>query len=197
MRILPALCQAVVAFSVLAGCAATPPSRFYVLRPVANATVTPAQSAPAIGVGPVELPNYLDRPEIAVRIGTYELHYSQMQRWAETLRNNVTGVLAEDLARLVPTEQVARFPWGRTTRVDFQVAVEISQFDADENGTVVLSAIWKLYRGESRDIVTEKKSVFNETCQPNNYTEIVAAQSHALAALSQEIAAAIRKAAGH
>lgn len=197
MRILPALCHAVVALSVLTGCATTPPSRFYVLRPVADTIVQPAESAPSIGVGPLELPNYLDRPEIAVRSGTYELAYSQTHRWAETLRDNVTGVLAENLARLVPTDQVARFPWGRTTRVDFQVVVEISQFDADKNGAVVLFATWKLYRGENRDIVTEKKSVFNETCQPNNYTEIAAAQSRALAALSREIAAAIRKVSGH
>ena len=77
------------------------------------------------------------------------------------------------------------------------MVAEIARFDADESGTVVLSATWKLYRGENRKIVTEKKSVIKETFPRNNYTEIVAAQSRALDALSREIATAIRNAAGH
>jgi uncharacterized lipoprotein YmbA len=196
MRTRPALYLIAAALSALAGCAATPASRFYVLGPVAsNTAARPAASAPAIGVGPVDLPDYLNRPQIALRSGPYELRYNEIHRWAETLRDNVTSVLAEDLARLVPTDQVARFPWGRATTVDFQVTVEISRFDADENGTVVLSAIWKLYRGESREVIVEKRSVFNETFTGTDYTEIVAAQSRALNALSREIAAAIRRAA--
>jgi uncharacterized lipoprotein YmbA len=198
MRHFIALFLTAVAFCSLAGCAATPPSRFYVLSPVASDAATrPAASAPTIGVGPVELPDYLDRPQIALRSGAYELRYNETRRWAETLRDNVTSVLAENLARLVPTDQVARFPWGRATTVDFQVTAEISRFDADENGTVVLSVIWKLYRGERRETIVEKKSVFNETFKGTDYTEIVAAQSRALAALSRDIAAAIHTAVSH
>ena len=95
MRISPARWLAVVVFFALAGCAASPPSRFYVLSPVASdTTAPPTVSAPAIGVGPVELPDYLGRPEIVVRSGAYELRYNETQRWAETLRDNVTSVLA-------------------------------------------------------------------------------------------------------
>lgn len=198
MRTLPVLYLTAVALSALTGCAATPPSRFYVLSPVAIDTgAHPAESAPAIGVGPVELPDYLDRPQIALRSGPYELRYNETQRWAEDLRDNVTSVLAENLSRLVPTDQVVRFPWGRLTRVDFQVVAQISRFDADESGTVVLSANWKLYRGEGRDVIAENRSVLSETFRGTDYTEIVAAQSRALDSLSREIAAAIRTAAGH
>jgi uncharacterized lipoprotein YmbA len=198
MRTLAVLYLTAVALSALTGCAAAPPSRFYVLSPVAgDAGAHPAESAPAIGVGPVELPDYLDRPQIALRSGPYELRYNETRRWAEDLRDNVTSVLAENLSRLVPTNQVVRFPWGRLTRVDFQVVAQISRFDADESGTVVLSANWKLYRGEGRDVIAEKKSVLSETFRGTDYTEIVAAQSRALDAFSREIAAAIRMAASH
>jgi len=196
MQQLSMLYLTTVMLAALAGCAATPPSRFYILSPVASDTAAhPAGPGTALGVGPVELPNYLDRPQIAMRSGAYELRYNETHRWAEALQDNVTNVLAENLARLVPSDKVSRFPWGRTTLVDYQVVAEISRFDADVNGTVVLSASWKLYRGESRETVAEKKSVFNETCKrPGDYAEIVAAQSRALDALSREIAAAIRKA---
>ncbi|MGB7931517.1 MAG: PqiC family protein [Gammaproteobacteria bacterium] len=180
----------------LTGCATTPPSRFYILSAVSADTAAPP-AGPAIGVGPVEMPRYLDRPQIAVRSGANELLYNETHRWAEELKDNVTDVLAENLARLVPTDRVTVFPWGRMTTIDYQVIAEISRFDTDTSGNVALSANWKIYREQSREVVAQKTTVFTEPVGGDGYTEIVAAQSRALAALSREIAGAIRTAASH
>jgi uncharacterized lipoprotein YmbA len=196
MRHRSALYLITLLLSALAGCASTPPSRFYILSPVtAGAAAQPAGPATAIGVGPVELPNYLDRPQIAVRTGANELRFSETHRWAEVLQEHVTGVLAENLARLVPTDEVALFPWGRTVTIDFQVTVEVSRFDADESGNVVLSALWMLYREPNREVVVEKRTEVTEPVGDAGYPEIVAAQSRALGSLSRQIADAIRMAA--
>jgi len=197
MRHLPVLYLTAIVLSVLAGCA-TPPSKFYILSSVAtDATAQPALLATAIGVGPVALPKYLDRPQIAVRSGANEVFYNETHRWAEALQDNVTNVLAQNLALLVPTDKVSVFPWGRLTAIDYQVVVEISRFDADASGSVVLSANWKLYREESMEVVAQRKTVFTEPVGGAAYTDIVAAQSRALAALSREIATAIRAAVSH
>jgi uncharacterized lipoprotein YmbA len=198
MRHLLALSLTTVMLSVLTACATAPASRFYLLVPLTGDTTMHASSiALAIGVGPVELPKYLSRPQIAVRTGANELVYSETHRWAETLQDNVSDVLAENLGLLVPTDKVSVFPWGRSTTIDYQVVAEISRFDADANGNVVLAANWRLYSEESREVVVEKRSVFTEPVGGTGYTEIVAAQSRALAALSQEIAGAIRAASSH
>lgn len=197
MRHLIALYLIAAMLPVLGGCATAPPSRFYILSPVAaDAAASPPGRTAAVGIGPVELPKYLDRPQIAVRSGAHELLYSETHRWAEALQDNVTDVLAENLALLVPTDKVTVFPWGRSTTIDYQVVAEISRFDADANGKVVLSANWILYREGSREVVAQHKSTFTEPASDTGYTEIVAAQSRALAALSREIASAIRAAAG-
>ena len=196
MRHRSALYLTTLLLLALAGCASTPPSKFYILSPVpAGAAAPPAGLATAIGVGPVALPNYLDRPQIAVRTGANELRFNETHRWAEVLQENVANVLAENLARLVPTDRIALFPWGRTVTVDFQVTVQMSRFDADENGNVVLSALWRLYREQNREIVVENKAEVTEPVGGAGYPEIVAAQSRALATLSREIADAIRMAA--
>jgi uncharacterized lipoprotein YmbA len=192
-----ALYPIVALLTLLAGCAATPPSRFYILGPVAaDAAAQPAGRPAAVGVGPVDLPKYLDRPQIAVRSGAHELLYSETHRWAEVLRDNVTEVLAENLTLLVPTDKVAVYPWGRSTEIDYRVVIEISRFDADAGGDVVLSANWRLYREGSREVVAQHNTAVTEPAAGAGYPEIVAAQSRALAALSREIAAAIRAAAG-
>jgi uncharacterized lipoprotein YmbA len=198
MRHLPALYLTAVVLPVLAGCASTPPSKFYILSSVAtDTTAQPTLLATAIGVGPVELPKYLDRPQIAVRSGANELFYNETHRWAEVLQDNVTSVLAQNLALLVPTDKVSVFPWGRSTAIDYQAVAEISRFDADASGIVVLSAYWKLYREESREVIAQKKTVITEPAGDASYANIVAAQSRALATLSREIAAAIRAASSH
>ena len=196
MRNLVAVHLIGVALAVLTGCATVLPSRFYILSPVpADMAVRTTDREAAIGVGPVDLPKYLDRPQIAVRSGAYELLYSETHRWAEALRDNVTDVLAENLALLIPTNQVATYPWGRATVIDYQVMVEVSRFDADANGDVALSASWKLIGGENREVIAMKKSTFTVAAGGNDYEQIVAAQSRALAALSREIAGAVRTAA--
>ena len=187
-----------VMLSALAGCATTPPSRFYILSAVeADTAAQPAGPATAVGVGPVELPKYLDRPQIAVRSGANELLYNETHRWAEALQDNVTDVLAENLARLVPTDRVTVFPWGRMTTIDYQVVAEISRFDADASGNVVLSANWKLYREQSREVVAQKTTVFTEPVDGDGYTVSSPHRAGHSPALSREIAEAIRAAASH
>lgn len=199
MRHLLAVYLSAVMLSALAGCATTTPaSKFYILSPVATeAAAQPANLATAIGVGPVALPNYLDRPQIAVRSGANELVYSETHRWAEALKDNMINVLAQNLSLLVPTDKVSVFPWGRSITIDYQVVAEISRFDADASGDVVLSVNWKLLQEETREIIAQGKTVFTEPVGGTGYPDIVAAQSRALASLSSEIAGAIRAAASH
>ena len=78
MRNLVAVHLIGVALAVLAGCATVTPARFYILSPVpADMAVRASGHETAIGVGPVDLPEYLNRPQIAVRNGAYELLYSE------------------------------------------------------------------------------------------------------------------------
>ena len=70
-----------VMLAIMAGCATTPPSRFYILEPVkTDAAAQPSEPATAVGVGPVELPKYLDRPQIVVRSGANELFYDETRK---------------------------------------------------------------------------------------------------------------------
>jgi hypothetical protein len=104
-------------------------------------------------------------------------------------------VLAEDLSVVIPTEQVAVYPWSRTTRIDYQVSVDVMRFDADANGNAVLSTDWKVQETESEKIIVSKRSTFSEAALAADYAAIVAAQSRLLAAFAGEIAGVIRSAA--
>jgi uncharacterized lipoprotein YmbA len=174
----------------------TLPTRFYVLTVVPPAGGAPAMAREvAVGVGPVALPGYLDRPQIVTRTGGDEIDLAQFDQWGEPLRSAVPRVLAEDLAARVPTERIMLFPWRGTRTVQYQVTVEILRFEGKPGGEVMLRARWRLLDGSGRELALRATAVAEPTGGPG-YGPLVAALSRALAALSGEIASAITEAAG-
>jgi uncharacterized lipoprotein YmbA len=180
----------------LAGCASSQPSRFYVLTDLSSLDssprVPPAGQGPAVGVGPITFPKYLDRPQIAARASRYELTFAEFERWAEPLDTNFTRALVEHLATGIPTERIAVFPWPRGTPIDYQVTVEVAHFFGQVGGTSSLIAHWSIFREEGKEALVSRTSRLNAPAAGPQYEAMVAAMSQTVAELSREIAAAIR-----
>jgi uncharacterized lipoprotein YmbA len=183
------------AFLVIGGCASQP-ARFYVLSALPGVeTASPAtggEQGPAIGVGQVTLPRYLDRPQIVSRTSPYELKLAEFDRWAEALDANFSRVLAENLSLLIPADRVAVFPWPRGTPIDYQVIVEVTDFTSQIGGESVLIANWTLFRGEGQQGLLRGRSRLRAAAAGQDYAAMVAAMSQTVAALSRDIAAAIK-----
>jgi uncharacterized lipoprotein YmbA len=179
---------------LLAGCGVTKPSRFYILTPETDdGTTTVTATVPAVGIGPVTFPAYLDRPEIVHRSGDHQLQYAGVHRWAEPLKVTFTRTLAENLAGLLPTDRTLLYPWPRSARPDYTVSVDVLRFDADATGMVVLVAAWEVVRVEDGSVAGRTRSRYAEPAGAFDYPAIVAAQSRAVARLSRDIAAAMRE----
>lgn len=182
---------------MLAGCIGgkSQPSRFYVLSPLPGETGSQGAAAEpgvAIGVGPVSLPPYLDRPEIVTRAGGNELHLSEFDRWAEPLGQNFSRVLAENLSILIPTDRTAVFPWEKSPPIDYQVVVEVTRFEGYTDGNSLLMARWSIFGADGRQELLTRQSTFTTpTGAPQNYEAMVSALSRSLADLSREIAAEV------
>ena len=184
------------ALLVLHGCTATSaPTKFYVLNALPNQG-TEAQAAPidqclAIGVGPVELPEYLDREEIVTRVSANELNMAQFDQWAEPLQSNFSRVLAENLSVLLCTEPIAVFPWIGSTPIDYQITVEVTRFDGRLGGDADLVARWSIFRSDDNIALLTRKSGYSEPTGSSSYASLASAQSRALEALSRDIAEAL------
>ena len=176
----------------LAGCSTSPPSRFYLLTPGEAALEGPALEDLVLGVGPVRLAAYLERPQIVARKSANRLKVEEFDRWGGTLEANITWVVAENLSNNLGTESVVTFPWERALVPDYQVAIDVRQFDLSNPGQVRLTALWRLLgpRGEKLHVI--RKSDIREPVWGAGFDAQVAAQSKALARMSLEIAEAIR-----
>jgi uncharacterized lipoprotein YmbA len=177
---------------LLSACGTSQPTRYYVLSSLADVeTETAPRSDLAIGVGPVKLPEYLDRHQIVSRQTDHELKVSVLDHWAEPLRVSLSRVLRENLGILLGTDAVFVFPWKFATDIDYQVTVVFHRFEADAENRLVLHAQWKII--SDRKPVLVRKSVLRESAETTDYAARAAAASRALAQLSREIATAIEQ----
>jgi uncharacterized protein len=168
------------------------PRRLYVLTPLAQgepASRVPGVGDVTIGVGPVEVPQYVNRPEIVTGRDSPVLQTAALAEWAEPLRDGFTRVLAENLSLLLATERVAIFP-RQSVAPEYQVVVNVIQFLGQPGGDVSLVALWSLLGKQGQELVS-KKSSFREPTGGQDYEALAAAMSRTVAALSRDIAAAI------
>jgi uncharacterized lipoprotein YmbA len=171
--------------------------KFYLLQPgvrsEALAGVSESASPALIGLGPVEIPAYLDRPQIVTGNSGAELQLSEYHRWAEPLRETITRVLAENLSLSMPASHVLAFPWNKAVNPDFQVVVKVVRFHADADGNSELKADWSILR-QSKPVLI-KAFHARTVAAGSDYEAKVGAQSRALAKFGEEIAAGLKSAA--
>ena len=184
----------VIGFSLLAqaGCAGSKPSRYYLLSAPPPALRGKADQGVSVGIGPVEFPKYLDRPQIVTRGSENRLLLGEFDRWAEPLQENFARVLAENLGVLLSTDNVAQYPWKRSTQIDYQIIVLVDRFDAVMGGDAVLHARWSVRDGDGQTSVPHRASRIAEPAASSEYEAIVQAESRAIEELSRQIAGAIR-----
>lgn len=177
----------------LSGCGSSPPTKFYVLSNVSTAKPMPQSLGRdiAVGVGPVVLPDYLDRPQIVTRSGQNELNLAEFDRWAEPLKDNVSQVLAENLAVLLPSNKVHGFPWKRATPLDCQVRAKITRFDHSDDGTTALHVRWSVLNAEGAEEWLAQESRYSEHPDGPGFAQTVAAMNRALAKFSRDVAQAV------
>src|SRR5512135_69959 len=138
---------------ILAGCASSPSSKFYQLTPAQNKTlvtrdVSPDQSL-IITIGPVRIPDYLDRPQIVTRSGKNELKLSEFNRWAGSLESDIGRVLVEDISSILPPDCASVLYWTSYSEsqvpASYRVEVNVDRFEGTLGDLVLLNAQWEIF----------------------------------------------------
>lgn len=185
---------------MLGGCLGggrTPPTRFYVLNSLHSSesqtrSVTVLNAA-TIGVGPIQLTQVLDRPQIVTRTSKNEIRIAEFSRWGEPLRDNFLRVLADNLSILLSTERIAIFPWKTTIPITYQVTMEVSRFDGEPDENVVLRARWVVFSKDGDRLLAERQTDLSESASDDTIAAMISAQSRLVAKLSLEIAEEIKR----
>jgi hypothetical protein len=189
------------ACAIAAGCSVLSPqpdqSKFFILTPVSDSAgmaARPASASPdsqlTIGVGPVDFPDYLRRLAVVTRVAPNRILLSDEKRWAEPLDKNFIRVLSENLATLLNTQRVEKYPWALRTRVDYQIEIDVQRFETSSDGQSQLIASWIIRDGRSSKILYASQTTAGAPAGADE-ASASAALSSDLAVLSKEIASRV------
>ena len=143
---------------MLSGCASSPPVHFYTL----SAEAAAGAAGPAtvgtelrIAVGPISLPEVVDRPQIVVRSGPNKVTLIDEHRWAESLKGEIPRVIAENLSRLLATGQVWAYPQNISGSFDYRVLVDIQRFESTPGQMAAIDALWTIQQPSKEGVVSK------------------------------------------
>lgn len=193
-RMISALVCILMVFAT--ACASTEPSKFYALSAMETSISKNAQDSFArditIGIGPIKIPDYLDRQEIVIRGNNNEIIMAEFDQWAGQLKESFALILSENLSILLSTDRIAICPCSRSIPIDYQIAVEIVQFDGTPGENATLIARWNILGGKKNELLTMKRSVFSEGIKTDGYGALVEALNRTVEDLSVEISSTIK-----
>jgi uncharacterized lipoprotein YmbA len=177
----------------LCGCGAVPTQNYYILTPQVAAPGTgEAKTATTLNVwiDPATLPEAVDRPQFVISNGDNRVTILEQQRWAESLRAAIPQVIAADLARLVDGARISAAP--QTTLADdaYRLTLDVQRFESRPGDSVAVEIAWTLRRGGP--VAKSGRAIAREPVAAGDYGALATAHSKALAAISREIAAALR-----
>ena len=181
----------------VAACSTTPPVAYYTLNtlPEMQQEIPAAvmDDTLAIGVGPVEFPKFLDRPQIVTRKSQNQIEVSEFHRWAGSFPGDFSRVLAKNISILLPSDRVAVYPWGEQFSPTYRIKLEVEQFDGRLGERIVLDVTWTVTDQEGTKKLVVRKSLIEEPVSDKTYEALVVAESNALVTLSRTIVEEIRK----
>jgi uncharacterized protein len=186
-----------VAFAVLVttGCATSPPSSFYTLTPMRampDSGGSPS-TAPSVGLGPVNFPQFLDRPQIVTRDAGNRLAIDEFHRWGGTIQDDFLRVWIENMSALLGTTSVFAFPNEVRYPADFRVTADILAFEGTYDGYAVLRARWVVLDHRTDQVLRVEETHYRRPlAEPKDEGALIAAMSETLGDFSRDVAATLK-----
>ena len=185
----------IIAFFV-SSCGTSPAAKFYTLTPI----ILEKQAATGVGIdssqptviGPVEIPEYLDRPEIVTRADQNQLILSEFNLWGGSLKTDVNRVLIENVSHFLAADGIPIVTWKLGITDVQRVPIQIVRFDGTPNDSILLKARWAVIEKDGKNFEFVRESSITVSVKGGNYNSVVAAMSEALGELSKEIASGIK-----
>jgi uncharacterized lipoprotein YmbA len=173
----------------------TPPSTFYLLEtvPEIQTTQLPVLDEAAIGLGPIEFPEYASRPQIVIRNKEVQIGMNEFRRWAAPIDAHFSQVLSEDLSWFLKGRKVLLFPWRNEEKPTKAVRVKVLQFEGNMDRYATLTVDWELYSTISEHVIYEERQrwVMPLSDDKDYYHAYILAMSENVAQLAKRIAGKI------
>lgn len=177
---------------VTTGCSRSPRVTFYTLAPEIKLEAALSERlVPAVAVGPVTLPEAVDRPQLVVRVAANQVAILESHRWAEPLKTEIPRLIAQSLGRQLGSNRVSFYQQHSGVGADYRVLLDIVRLESVPGEAVTIESAWTIRRTGGATPITGR-SVVREKVEGAGYDALVLACSRALTNVSADLAKAIR-----
>lgn len=140
-----------------------------------------------VAIGPVNVPESLDRLQIVLRVAPNRYQIADTERWTEPLKRGIPRVIAEEVGQQLRNARVASDQQHNGRDADYRVLIDVLRFESAPGESATLEALWTV-RSRSGDRLWEARSILIEQVETTGIAPLVAAHGRALARFSSEIA---------
>ena len=165
---------------------------FYVLSGPQAPAPASHQGELVVAVGPVVVPDSVDRAPMVLMNSANQVDLSEEHRWAEPLKTAIPRIVGEHLMRLLNTPRVMTSRLGSSSsEIDYRVALEVQRFDSSLTQGAAIDVLWTI-TGKRANPPKSGRSSVREPAAAATPEGVAAAHSRALARVAADIAAALR-----
>ena len=183
---------ACLALALTACFSSSPPARFFGLSSMPDGPGADAPDQVSVGVGPIDVPEYLRRPQLVTRGQGSEFIVHEYARWAERLDSAIPRLLATNIDALSPGVVAVAMPYTAEVGIDYRLLGRVMRFDTDAAGLAVLEIQWGLGRRGEHIGATHRSRYTATAADPEDPQAIVAALQETIDACSRDLAAAVK-----
>lgn len=174
----------------LSACSTSPSSeaRYFSLTPLnEHYTGKALANQLSLGIGPVEIPGLLNRPQLIYRKDNNEVLISEQHQWAGPMREEIQQAMVERIVDVSGSNHIMHYPWPRALWPEYEARVRIERLDGTPGHEVILEAHWDLLTDRGKQLLASRKSRYQISLESEDFLIYVIAQQIALSNLADEI----------
>lgn len=117
---------------LLNACLSSPEQHFYTLAQRTDTNAQAGLSAYRVVVGPVSLPDAVDRPQIVIRRSLQTIDIKEERRWAGDLSAEIAQAISADLGHILPTAMVYSQVNSTAAQApaNYRISLDVQRFDS-------------------------------------------------------------------
>jgi uncharacterized lipoprotein YmbA len=165
----------------------SPNAHLYVLNDLTPDEADSIGSQSTVLVGPISLPGQIDRPQLVVREGAYQVSISELERWAVPLKEALPELLARRLTTDSGHRRFVAMTSAAIVAPEARVSVDFTSFDVSRSDGARISAHW-VYRSIVANATTEGDGFAHADVTGTGYEGLIDALRRASLALADKIA---------
>jgi uncharacterized lipoprotein YmbA len=186
-----AVILSVLVLFMLSACSSSSPVRYFSLSPIDAEFRQDPDDAVMLGLGPIRMPEYLNRSQIVTRGANAEMQVDEFSRWSEPLTTSLMRIVSADVDNLLQGVVVVVFPYEPLVRVqvNYRLVGDVSRFEADHLGRIVLEVQWGIADTNGGLVVPVRRNRYQvQASSVDDPGTVVVAMNDALGQFSRDIA---------